>query len=132
LIYGCGSLDGENTIAGNIEVETLAQGGKSWDGSALPKYPQENPQITILRIKIPPSAKLPLHKHPIINAGFMLKGELTVVTDDEKVLKLKAGDPIIEVVDKWHYGRNDGDEIAEIVVFYAGFKGEPLSIKSEK
>lgn len=73
--------------------------------------------------------KLPWHKHPVINAGILLKGELTVVAEDDTILNMRAGDTIVEVVGKWHYGKNEGDEPAEIIVFYAGTQGVPLTIK---
>jgi hypothetical protein len=44
-------------------------------------------------------------------------------------LHLKAGDPIVEVVDTWHYGKNEGNTPAEIIVFYAGTPDEPITIK---
>lgn len=115
--------------AGNVESVTLAKSDKSWDGSAMPAYPKETPEISVLKITIPAHTELPLHKHPIINAGYMVKGSLKVVTDENKVLHLKAGDALIEVVDKWHYGVNEGDELVEIVVFYAGPKENVYSIK---
>jgi len=43
-------------------------------------------------------------------------------------LLLKEGDAIIEVVDKWHYGKNEGSVPAIIVIFYAGYEGEPITI----
>jgi quercetin dioxygenase-like cupin family protein len=107
----------------------LAKTSSSWDGKALPDYPEGKPEVTILRITIPPKARLPVHKHPVINAGVMLKGELTVVTENKKTLHLKAGDSIVEVVNTWHYGINEGDEPAEIIVFYAGVHGAPITIK---
>ena len=100
----------------------------SWNGALLPAYPAGQPQITMLRITIPPGAKLPIHEHPVINAGVLLKGELTVRTEGGKTLQLKAGDPIVEVVDTWHYGFNPGKVPAEIIVFYAGVKGKPITI----
>lgn len=113
---------------GNVESVTLAKSNNSWDGSALPAYPKEAPEISVLKITIPAHTMLPLHKHPIINAGFMVKGSLKVVTDANKTLYLKAGDALIEVVDRWHYGVNEGDEPVEIVVFYAGTKESVYSI----
>ncbi len=64
----------------------------------------------------------------MINAGVMLKGQLTEVTEAGKRLHLKAGDSIVEVVNTWHYGKNEGDEPAELIVFYAGVKGTPISV----
>lgn len=112
-----------------VSVDVLVKTGVSWDGVALPDYARGKPEITILRITIPPKVRLPLHKHPVINAGVLLKGELTVITKDEETLHLIAGDSIIEVVDKWHYGKNEGNELAEIIVFYAGVQGTPITIK---
>jgi len=112
-----------------IQTEVLAKAGISWDGSKLPDYPTSAPEITILRIKIPPGAQLPLHKHPVINAGVLLSGELTVVTEDNKILHLKAGESIIEVVNKWHHGKNEGNTTAEILVFYAGTLDAPITVK---
>jgi quercetin dioxygenase-like cupin family protein len=114
-----------------IESRQLVKSNCSWNGQELPAYPEGEPQITILRINIPAGAKLPMHKHPVINAGVLIKGNLTVTTESGKVLELKAGDPIIEVVETWHYGQNKGDEPAEIIIFYAGVKEEPITIIKE-
>jgi len=113
----------------NVVVEQLAKSSKSWDGETLPAYPQGKPEVTILRIKIPAGAKLEMHNHPVINAGVLLVGELTVVTEDNKTLHLKAGDSIVEVVNKAHYGKNEGNQTAEIIVFYAGEVNKPITVK---
>ncbi len=131
----CLSLLLLNACAGNlktIHVETLAKSTVSWDGNTLADYPKGQPEITILRIKIPAGAKLEMHKHPVINAGLMLSGELTVITEKNETLHLKAGDSIIEVVDKWHYGKNESSKTAEIIVFYAGVINRPITIKLER
>ncbi len=115
--------------ANTVEVDVLTKTSASWDGRSLPNYSKGKPEITILRIKIPPKVQLPLHEHPVINAGVLLKGELTVVTKDKEILHLKAGDSIVEVVGTWHYGKNEGNEPAEIIVFYAGVQDTPITIK---
>ena len=134
LIYGIcfALLLSSNVLAADVnsaQVDVLAKTSLSWDGSHLPDYPKGTPEVTILRIKIPPGSQLPLHKHPVINAGVLLHGELTVVTEDNRTLHLKAGDPIVEVVNKWHYGKNEGKETAEIIVFYAGVPDLPITIE---
>ena len=110
-------------------VEVLAKTSSSWDGEILPEYSEGASEVTILRITIPQGAELPIHKHPVINAGVLLAGELTVVTEKNETLHLKAGDSIVEVVNKWHYGKNEGNEPAEIIVFYAGIQDMPITIK---
>lgn len=112
-----------------IQVDVLAKSGSSWDGTALPNYPDDAPQITILKITIPPGMRLPLHQHPVINAGYLLSGRLRVVAEDDKTLDLKAGDALVEVVAKWHYGINEGTEPAVILVFHAGVADTPITVK---
>ena len=126
VCFGCKS----NAISGT-EVVTLAKTTKSWNGKELPKYPEGTPEVTILKITIPPKTRLPLHKHPEINAGVVLKGELTVISEAKDTLYLKSGDPIVELVDTWHFGRNDTSKPVELIVFYAGVKGTPITIKKE-
>mgnify|MGYP001769460404 FL=1 len=113
----------------NIETVQLAKTVRSWDGETLPQYLQGQPEVTILRIRIPAGSKLEMHHHPVINAGVLLKGELTVVADDNKTLHLRAGDSIVELVNKKHYGKNEGKEAAEIIVFYAGVENKPITVK---
>ena len=113
--------------AGEIVVEQLIRSTASWDGQPLPVYAQGQPEITILKFTIPAGAELDSHKHSVINAGVLLSGTLTVVSEDQEVLQLKAGDALIELVDKWHHGRNDGKEPAIILVFYAGIKGQEFT-----
>ncbi len=107
--------------------EVLAKSSQSWDGTPLPVYPSGKPEISIVRITIAPGAALPMHQHPYINAGVLLSGALTVVTELNETKHLKAGDALIEVVNKWHYGRNEGSEPAVILVFYAGVASEPVT-----
>jgi len=125
LVTGCSTLK----PAGDLQSIQLVKSTRSWDGQTLPAYEKGAPEITILRIIIPPGYVLPMHEHPVINAGVLLKGQLTVTTEAGEVLHLKPYDPIVEVVDKWHTGHNEGDEPAEIIVFYAGEEGKQITIK---
>ena len=108
--------------------ETVIQTDSHWNKQAIKPIHIEHPQVTILRITIPAGEKLSMHKHPILNIGYLTKGELTVRSEDGGVLVLHPGDPIVELVDIWHYGESTGSEDAEIVVTYVGDKEDPLSI----
>ncbi|OPY72247.1 MAG: Cupin domain protein [Syntrophorhabdus sp. PtaU1.Bin050] len=110
-----------------LSVDVLSKTGVSWDGRSLPEYGSGKPEVTILKIRIPAGSELPLHKHSVINAGVLLSGELTVITEDNKILHLKPGESIVEVVNTWHYGKNEGNTPAEIIVFYAGVPGMPIT-----
>jgi len=113
-------------------VEALIKTSQSWNGALLPTYPEGQPEITLLRITIPAGTQLPKHSHPFINAGVLISGELTVYTEDGKSNVLKAGDSIVEVVNTIHYGANEGDDPAEIIVFYAGIEGEAVTVMAQE
>ncbi len=126
------SKDGDastNQNLGEIKVIQILKATKQWDGSQLPPYPSKNPEITILSYEIPPGIRLPMHKHPVINAGVVLQGKLTVITKDGKQLTLNSGDSIVELVNKWHYGINQDTVPVKLIMFYVGEVGTPLVIK---
>ena len=108
--------------------ETVIQTQAHWNGQQIKPLHIDHPQVTILRITIPAGEKLAMHKHPILNVGYLTKGELTVRSDKGEELVLKPGDPIVELVDRWHYGESTGSEDAEIVVTYVGEQTDDLSI----
>lgn len=109
--------------------ELLTESYLAWNGDSLPPYPSGKPKISMVKVTIPPHSELPHHFHPVINAGILLTGELTVVDVKGNVLEMKAGDPIIEVVNTIHNGKNKGDIPAEIVVFYSGAEGMEIVVK---
>lgn len=117
--------DGEPAAA---KVRTVVKSSEAWNGTRLPAYPKGEPEITVLHITIPPGVKLPMHHHPVINAGMLIRGQLLVIGEGGARLQLKAGDGIIEMVDQPHYGTNNGTEPAQIVMVYAGTTGKPITV----
>ena len=61
----------------------------------------------------------------------VLRGELTVVADDGRERRFRAGEGVIEMVGRLHYGENRGEEPVELVMVYAGSDGLPLSEPAE-
>ncbi|NCB01953.1 MAG: cupin domain-containing protein [Spirochaetia bacterium] len=112
-------------------VETLAVTSQSWDGSPIGWYPYGCPQVTVLRITVPSGVKLALHKHPIPLVAYMISGELSVETEAGKKAVFQSGDPIIEVIDTWHFGSSTGEEDAVLVAFYMGVTRLPNTIEKE-
>ncbi|MCL9780194.1 cupin domain-containing protein [Vibrio sp. S4M6] len=114
------------TTANAASSVDLNKSTKSWNGNDLPSISLTSPEVTIKEIIVEPGEKLPVHLHPVINAGILLSGKLTVYTENkDKVLHLEAGTPnntIIEMVDTYHYGINEGKIPAKIVVFYVAEK----------
>jgi quercetin dioxygenase-like cupin family protein len=108
----------------------LLQADHSWDGSPYKKYPDGQPQLTVLKIEIPPHTTLPWHTHPMPNAAYVISGTLHVESMDGRHRKtLHAGDTLPEMVGIAHRGRTD-DTGAELIVFYAGTKSMPTMTKA--
>ncbi len=129
ILSGCSTVGTPYEAgASAIVVTVLDKDTHSWNGKLLPAYPKGQPEVTVLRISIPPKTRLRTHRHPVINAAVLISGRLTVKTLDGQTLNLKAGDPLIEVVNTWHYGINPGKVPADIIVFYAGEVGTPITI----
>ena len=108
--------------------EVLLKGTSSWDGTPYIRYPDGAPELTTLKITIPPRTELAWHSHPMPNVAYVLSGELTVEQREGGQSKtIKAGDVLPEMVDINHRGRT-GDNPVVLIVFYAGTKGMPLSV----
>ena len=43
----------------SVTVETLLKAGASWDGTSYERYPDAAPELTVLKITIPPRTALP-------------------------------------------------------------------------
>jgi len=129
LALTLGSAWADNHLPDSVEAEVMLKTTTSWDGAELPSYPQGQPEVTIVKITVPKGVQLPMHQHPVINAGIVLKGEITVTKKSGEKIILKAGDAIAEVVEQWHFGANTGEDPTEIIVFYAGVKNEPITVK---
>ncbi len=111
-----------------IKVEQVLQTTQSWDGTPYTKYPTGQPQVTVLKITIPPHTALHWHRHPVISVAYVLSGHLTVEKRDTGERKIvQAGQALAETVETTHRGYTT-DEPVELIVFYAGESGLPITI----
>lgn len=111
-----------------IESRVLLRSTQAWNGSPYTRYPDGQPELTLLKIRIPAHTTLDWHRHPIPNAAYLLSGELLVETPGgAQQTRLKAGDAVAEMVDGIHRGKT-GSQPAELLVFYAGSESMPLSL----
>ena len=123
--------DGLRAREPQVKVDQVLQTTQSWDRSPYPNYPTGQTQITLLRITIPPNTALHWHRHPVISVGYLLSGHLTLEKlDTGERTVLRAGQAGAETVQRTHRGFT-GDEPVELIVFYAGQIGVPLTIDEE-
>ena len=118
-------------ITGSVysaEKEVLLKTTSTWDNAEYQKLKIKKPEVTVLKIIINVGEELPMHKHDLVNIAYVKKGTLTVITNDNKEITLKEGEVLPELIGKYHYGKNTGKEPIELVVFYIGEKGTPLSV----
>jgi quercetin dioxygenase-like cupin family protein len=111
-----------------VQVEQVLQTTGSWDGSRYTGYPSGQPQVTVLKITIPPHTTLHWHRHPMISAAYVLSERLTVEKRDTGERKVvNAGEALAETVQTTHRGFTT-DEAVELIVFYAGRVDMPVSV----
>ena len=115
-------------IAFSAQKEVLLQTTSTWDNAEYKKLKIKHPEVTVLKINIGVGKKLPMHKHDLVNIAYVKKGTLTVVTDKNEQITVKEGECLPEIIGKYHYGKNTGKNTVELIVFYIGEKGTPLSV----
>src|ERR1700737_2240451 len=82
-----------------IQSETLLSSTSSWDGVPYEAYSSGQPQLSVLKITIPPHTQMKWHTHPMPNAAYVLSGELTVEKKEGGATKiLTAGQVLPEMV----------------------------------
>ena len=112
---------------GQVVSETLLQTTQAWDGTAYRSYGIGQPEVTVLRIYVPPHSSLAWHTHPVINAGYVLTGKLFVEKQSNGMRReVNAGEVLPEMVAGVHRGYTE-DQSATLLVFYAGIQGKPLT-----
>jgi quercetin dioxygenase-like cupin family protein len=111
---------------GGIKSETLLRTNASWDATPYQAYSKGTPELSVLKITIPPHPELPWHIHPMPNVAYILSGEITVEEPTGKRSHFLTGEAAPDTVNTLHRGVT-GDDPVVLMVFYAGVKGMPLA-----
>ena len=115
----------------SAQKDVLLKTTSTWDNAEYKKLKIKKPEVTVLKIIINVNEELPMHKHDLVNIAYVKKGTLTVITDNNQEITLHEGEVLPELIGKYHYGKNTGNVPVELVVFYIGEKGTPLSVNKE-
>lgn len=112
-----------------IEVTPLLKTTKTASGQDI-KYPTtDSPEVTVVKVVIPPGASTGWHKHPYPCFGIVLSGKLTVEIEGGKTNVFLPGEAVVEVVDTAHNGTNNGTEPVELIMFVTGEVGKPFTVR---
>jgi quercetin dioxygenase-like cupin family protein len=133
LIAGSSAILWQNARlhVGSGKREILLQTTESWNGKPYIHYATGQPQLTMIRLTIPPHTALPWHTHPFPNVVYVISGSLTLHDRASgKTHVVHPGEAIGESVDDEHRGET-GDEPAVLLIAYAGTPGVPTSIPAK-
>jgi len=74
-----------------------------------PVSPPANATIIASSSLFPPGARTPVHKHPYPHYVFVTEGTLTITNvETGRSYQVPAGHLLVEMINTWHYGHNDG------------------------
>ena len=99
-----------------VVVSPVLSTTETANGRPIP-LPQGEVQVLVSRYEIPPGAQLSVHMHPFSRMAYVLSGTL-VVTDVATGAETTyaQGGFVVEMVNAWHFGRNDGLEPVQLLV----------------
>lgn len=117
------SAQAPNTASATFDV--LLKSTTSWNGKRYTAFPKGQPELRVLKMMVPPNTALPWHTHPFPNAGYVLKGQLTI-EDKASGAKhtFRKGQAFSESVNDIHMGVS-GKTPAIVVITYAITPGVP-------
>jgi quercetin dioxygenase-like cupin family protein len=95
-------------------------------------YPEfADPEVTMLKITIPPGKSTGWHKHNFPVFAYDVKGTLTVELEDHREIHFKEESTFAEMRETYHNGTNMEDSDLVLIAIYMGGKGQKLSIMKE-
>lgn len=113
----------------DVKVSTLLSTSTNCAGQTI-VYPQAHPaEVSLLIVTIPPGKKTGWHIHPVPLFGYLLSGEITVTITGHGTHTFHQGDPLAECVNLLHQGVNKGTKPAKLLIFVAGEKTIPFTVK---
>ncbi len=118
--------------SGSAQSRTILQTTTNVAGQPI-AYPHDAPaQLTVEEITFPPGGETGWHKHPVPLFGYVESGTLTIHMAGGQKKVFHTGDAFAESVGLVHDGRNETSEPVKLLVFIAGEKGEPYTVKVPK
>lgn len=111
-----------------VQIMPLLQADRTNTGQPIVYPDTDRPEVSIIRVVIPPGVETGWHSHPVNGFAVILQGELNIKQRGGESMTYRAGDAFAEMVDQIHRGKNTGDEPVELIMFIIGEKGQPFSM----
>jgi quercetin dioxygenase-like cupin family protein len=117
LVVAASSALGQDAGPRAVVTRELASAATTAAGQPI-VLPSGPVRLTVTEYTIAPGATLPVHKHPYQRYAYVQQGQLTVTDADSGASQAyRPGDVIVEMVDRWHFGRNTGPDPVRLLVF---------------
>ncbi len=127
--YCCTFAGEKKNYAMKIKTTELICTSQSWDGAALPDFPQGHPELRVIRLDFPVGAKTGWHHHTVVNYGIVQQGDLTIVCQDGSERTFHEGEALVEVIGTIHRGENRGKKPVILNMFYFSAPGAEITIQ---
>jgi quercetin dioxygenase-like cupin family protein len=115
----------------DIKIERILKTDTTSIGQKISYLSTDNPEVTILKITVPPGKETGWHKHEFPVFAYVVSGTLSVDLEDGKRVEFAKGSSFAEVINTLHDGKNEGKEDLVLIAIYLGEKDKPLSIKEQ-
>jgi quercetin dioxygenase-like cupin family protein len=116
----------------NVRVKVLLKTDTNSAGQKI-EYPHDGPaEVSMLIVEIPPGEQTGWHHHPVPLFGYVLEGQVTVTLADGRKHTSHEGDALAECVNLLHNGVNEGKIPTKLLIFVAGEKNVPFTVKEKK
>lgn len=114
--------------SGKLKFENVVETDVNAMGQKI-VYPDfKDAKVSMMKITFPPGESTGWHKHIIPVFSYILKGTLSIETEDHKFLEFKEGSSFAEMINVYHNGSNKGTEDVVAFVIYLGGDDTPLAI----
>jgi len=99
------------------------------DGRKMEYLKTDKPEVTALLVELRPGNETGWHVHPVPVYAYVLSGVLTAEMGNGERRDYKEGEAIFEAVNTPHNGKNLGKIPVELMVFYTGEEGKPVTVR---
>lgn len=115
--------------SGKLKIEKMLESDVNSMGQQI-VYPQvKDAQVTMMKITFPPGETTGWHKREIPVLCYIIKGTLTVETEDHKITEFKENSCFTKSYNIYHKGTNKGKTHLVVFIIYLGGDGKVLSIR---
>jgi quercetin dioxygenase-like cupin family protein len=116
----------------DVRVQTLLRTMTNSAGQPIHFPDKGTPEVSVLIVTIAPGKQTGWHQHPVPLFGYVMAGEVTVHLDKGETHTFREGEAFAECVDLLHNGVNTGTVPTKLLIFVAGEKDVPFTVKEVK